>query len=174
MVAQLTLQNLAIRYETWKYLASSQKAYLRSRSVDHKELINIIKKTCDKFDCIYFVVDAADEFRKFKDDNQTGMENRGLLLTTLKELQKYGNGKIKILVTSRPAAEIQKALLDVPRISIDQEANSHDIELYVRAQLEKEVRNETDWGNKLNTGEKQTPTLISYVVAELVKKANGM
>lgn len=177
MTAQLTQQNLAVRHAVWAYLASFQKSYLEARSVDYKELAKIMIKTCEKFKHIYLVIDAVDEFlppSKPKESSHGDWSHRKALLDTLIHLQKDGKGKIKVLITSRPTMEIQSALREVSRISISGESNSEDIELYVRANLEKEMENNTERGEKLMVGEQQSPTIKSCIVSKLVEKANGM
>jgi hypothetical protein len=101
-------------------------------------------------------------------------DHRKALLETLMMLQRDGKGRIKILLTSRPTAEIQSALRDVPRVMISSESNSEDIRLYVHSKLEREMENSTDWGERLTEGELQSPTVTSLIVSRLVKKADGM
>ncbi|KAF2469325.1 uncharacterized protein BDR25DRAFT_48216 [Lindgomyces ingoldianus] len=177
LAAQLSWQNLAFRHAVWQYLASFQYSHLEARSVDYKELAKIMVKTCEKFNCIYLVIDAADEFlppSKPKENSHSDWSRRKALLETLLMLQKDGQGKIKVLVTSRPTMEIQSTLREVQRVSISSESNSEDIELYVRAELEKEMDNDTEWGEKLKAGEQECPTVKSRIVSKLVEKANGM
>ncbi|KAE9381048.1 ankyrin [Stipitochalara longipes BDJ] len=177
MTAQLTRQNLAIRHAVWQYLSSFQKSYLEARTVDYKELAKILIRTCEKFQRIYLVIDAADEFLppgKPKERSHSEWSHRKALLETLMLLQKEGKGRIKIFITSRPTMEIQTALREVRRVSISAESNSEDIELYVSAQLEKEIETRTEWGDKLTKGDGESPTVKSRIVSKLVEKANGM
>lgn len=123
------------------------------------------------------VIDAIDEFippSHLIESSHSDWAYRKALLETLMMLQRDGDGRIKILFTSRPTAEIQSALRDVPRVMISSESNSEDIRLYVRSKLEIEMNNSTDWGERLTEGELQSPTVTSLVVSRLVEKADGM
>ena len=123
------------------------------------------------------VVDAADEFLPPSqpiESSHRDWDHRKALLETLMMLQRDGKGRIKILLTSRPTAEIQSALRDVPRVMISSESNSEDIRLYVHSKLEREMENSTDWGERLTEGELQSPTVTSLIVSRLVEKADGM
>ena len=123
------------------------------------------------------VVDAADEFlppSQPMESSHRDWDHRKALLETLMMLQRDGKGRIKILLTSRPTAEIQSALRDVPRVMISSESNSEDIRLYVHSKLEREMENSTDWGERLTEGELQSPTVTSLIVSRLVEKADGM
>ena len=123
------------------------------------------------------VVDAADEFLPPSqpiESSHRDWDHRKALLETLMMLQRDGKGRIKILLTSRPTAEIQSALRDVPRAMISSESNSEDIRLYVHSKLEREMENSTDWGERLTEGELQSPTVTSLIVSRLVEKADGM
>lgn len=175
MTAQLTQQSLDVRHKTWQYLASLQKSYLES--VDYKELARIMTATCKSFERMYLVIDAADEFlppSKPKESSHSDWSHRKAMLETLLRLQREGNGRIKILVTSRPTMDIQSALREVPRVSISSESNSKDIELYVSAKLQEEKENGTEWGEKLTAGDQESPTVTSLIITKLVEKTDGM
>jgi len=137
----------------------------------------MLVQTCEKFECTYVVIDAVDEFippSQLIESSHSDWAHRKALLETLMMLQRDGKGKIKILLTSRPTAEIQSGLRDVRRIMISSESNSEDIRLYVRSKLEKEMENSTDWGERLTEGELQSPTVTNLIVSRLVEKADGM
>ena len=134
-------------------------------------------KISKEMECIYLVIDAADEFLppgKEESRNHQDYQERGALLETLKSLQKDGMGKIKILLTSRPMAQIQSMLHAVPKVIISSEANREDIRLYVQWNINEEKRKGTEWGVKISEGELQSPSLASQIIASIVDKADGM
>ncbi|CAN9235268.1 unnamed protein product [Alternaria alternata] len=174
LCAQISRQNNVFRCAAARYLATFQKSNIETQTIDYKRLINILVETCSHFDRIYLVIDAVDEFMppsgKHGDCNQ-----RIALLETLSELEQAGEGTIKILLTSRPTGEIQNESRNIPRITITKEANSEDIELYVRKTLEATRRKKhTKWGNKLTAGEEQIPTMSEVITSQLTEKADGM
>jgi predicted DNA-binding ArsR family transcriptional regulator len=152
-----------------------QKSYRNTQTIDYAKLAKILLQACVKLECTYLVIDAADEFLpptvQRSDDDWV---QRKALLETLLMLQRDGKGKIKVLLTSRPTAQIQSSLKAVPKITMSSEANSEDIQHYVRSKLQNEMENETDLGVELTKGETQSPTVISLIVARLVEKAEGM
>ncbi|KAF2662141.1 ankyrin [Lophiostoma macrostomum CBS 122681] len=175
LLAQLTQQTLIFRHPVWEYLASLQKSYRNTRTIDYAKLAKILLQTCKKLECTYLVIDAADEFLPPSDQrSDDDWVQRKALLETLLMLQREGKGKVKILLTSRPTAQIQSSLKAVPRIMISTNANSEDIRYYVRSKLEREMENQTDLGVELTRGEMKSPTVKSLIVTRLVEKAEGM
>lgn len=64
-------------------------------------------------------------------------------------LQRDGGGKIKILVTSRPTAEIHERLQGFSTLSMSENSNLGDIETHFNAELEREISHGRRWGKKL-------------------------
>ncbi|KAF2107370.1 hypothetical protein BDV96DRAFT_558043 [Lophiotrema nucula] len=151
LAAQLSRQNLAIRYEMYKYLESFQSAHdqVKATSVSYKKLADIIVKCRDQLDRAYILIDALDEFLtpssslEIQKDHRQERQN---LFETLDMLQKNGDGKIKILITSRPTTEIGDGLHRSSTLTMSETSNLVDIETYLNAELDRENRR---WGRKL-------------------------
>ncbi|EUC45529.1 hypothetical protein COCMIDRAFT_51694, partial [Bipolaris oryzae ATCC 44560] len=151
-----------------------QKSNIETRTIDYKRLISIMMETCNHFNCIYLIIDAVDEFMP-PSGTHGNWDQRTALLRTLLELEEAGRGKIKIFLTSRPTREIQDELTGVPSVTITKEANSKDIELYIRKRLEAtRKKSRAEWGNKLRAGEEQNPTMSEFITSQITEKADGM
>lgn len=128
-------------------------------------------------ECIYLVIDAADEFMPPGREESNGhkdYQQRTALLETLMSLQQDGMGKIKIILTSRPTAEIQSILHVVPKVTITSEANHEDIRLYVQSHIDMEKAKGTILGVKITEGESQSPSIASQIITCILEKADGM
>ena len=64
-------------------------------------------------------------------------------------LQRDGDGKIKILVTSRPTAEIHEGLQGFSTLTMSENSNFDDIEAHLNAELDREISRGRRWGEKL-------------------------
>lgn len=129
--------------------------------MDEDTLADILGKHCVEFDQVLLVLDAMDE---------CPIQERPKLLKCLKEVQKQGNGRIRVLVTSRPTVDIQKAFEKMPKIPILSDSNSADIELYIKEELEKAIKEKPDWLGD----EEDTQTMRARISTRVVDKANGM
>jgi hypothetical protein len=165
LTAQLSLQNLPFRSAVWRYLASLQKTHEAARSAKPNDLVDILVRYCSKFNAVYLVLDAIDEC-----PNQRELSYRKFLLDCLVDIQRKGEGRIRVIVTSRLTVDIQKALPSTPVIPILSDSNSADIELYVNGELEKATLENSQWLGDVET----TRTMKASIVSRLVNKANGM
>ena len=102
----------------------------------------------------YIAVDALDECTV----------NRASFLGLLHSLNDFPNDTIKTLYTGREDLDIQNALHDYDRVPIA--ANSHDLRLYVDAEIAARTKN--------GTLRIQNPALKEEIRERLVKKAEGM
>jgi len=165
LIAQLSKQDLAFRSAVWKYFDSTHGAYEAARSAEPETLLDILLTNCVKFSRIYLVLDAIDEC-----SNQGRHSSRKLLLDYLAKMQDKGKGRIRILITSRPMTDIREAFSSNPAIPILSECNSADIELYVRAEMERKIQEKPRWLGD----EESTRNVMENIVSRLVEKANGM
>lgn len=67
----------------------------------------------------------------------------------LEALQRNGHGKIKVLITSRPNAEIRDGLHSFSTLAISKTSNSADIKTYLNAELDRKSCFNRRWGKKL-------------------------
>ena len=168
LTAQLSQQNLAFRAAVWKYYDASRKTYNAARAVEPEILVEILTQSCVEFSQVFLVLDAIDECSNRSSQGNPSL--RSSMLDCLYEIQKKANGKIKILITSRPTVDIRKAFLNTPSIPVLSELNSPDIKLYVQEELQKAIEKDPDWlGN-----EEDPQTVKLLTVSRLVDKANGM
>jgi hypothetical protein len=165
LTAQLSKQSLAFRAAVWKYFDSSQGTHEAARNAEPETLLEILLGNCVKFSQIYLILDAIDEC-----SNRGRPSPRSQLLDYLTKIQEGGKGQIQILVTSRSTMDIQEAFSGKPAIPVLSESNSADIELYVRTETERKIREKPRWlGDS-----KSTEIMKDSIVSRLVNKANGM
>ena len=165
LIAQLCQQNTAFKFAVWKHYDSLQRANVLGRVVEPEALIDILIQHCTSFDHVTLVLDAIDECPNSGPDNV-----RTTLLDRLLRVHEQVNGKIKILITSRAAADIQVALKKIPSLPVASDWNSQDIKLYIKTELEKAVLEDEGWLGD----EESTRTLELSIITRIVDKANGM
>lgn len=103
------------------------------------------------------VIDALDEF-----DSQ----QRGSFLVFLCEIMKFSGGCIKLFITSRKEADIERAFTDVPTIAIESANLKGDLEEYVEGELERRYE---EGSLRL-----KDHTLKDVMFSTLFEKADGM
>jgi hypothetical protein len=165
LTAQLSKQSLAFRAAVWKYFDSLQGTHEAARNAESETLLEILLGNCVKFSQIYLILDAIDEC-----SNRGRPSPRSQLLDYLTKIQEGGKGQIQILITSRSTMDIQAVFLGKPAIPVLSESNSADIELYVRTEIERKIREKPRW---LGDSE-STEIMKDSIVSRLVNKANGM
>ncbi len=165
LTAQLSQQNSAFRAAVWKYYDSKQWASKDVRVFEPEALVDIMIQHCTQFDQITLVLDAIDECPDLKPD-----QIRTKLLKCLLHVHEKTNGKVRIVITSRAAADIQHALRKVPSLSVVSDWNSKDIELYVKTELEQTVLEDDGWLGD----EESTRSLSLSIMSRIVSRANGM
>ena len=74
----------------------------RKKTIDRETLGKVLKSTVDNFDTVFLIVDALDEYSADLDEQKT-------FVSHLVE-QMIDNKKIKLLISSRPAVDVHKAV----------------------------------------------------------------
>ncbi|KAI5841806.1 ankyrin repeat-containing domain protein [Morchella snyderi] len=128
-----------------------------ARNPSYLELRQLFLEVAAGFERIYVVIDALDEFDP---------QQRGSFLLFLCEIMKFSGGCIKLFITSRREADIERAFTDVPTIAIESAMLKGDLEEYVEGELERRYE---EGALRL-----KDHTLKDLIFSTLIEKADGM
>lgn len=122
------------------------------KSPETKRVTEIVQAMISHFDLVYLVVDGLDECGS----------NVVEVLRSLKQLTR--GSPVNLAVFSRDELDINEELSECPHIEIA--AQTEDLELYVRAQMENRRR--------LGGLAVKNPELHEHILRTLIEGANGM
>lgn len=128
-----------------------------ARKPSYTELRQLFLEVSKHFNRVFVVLDALDEF----DSRQ-----RPDFIPFLRDIVKSTEGTIKLFITSRKEADIERSFADVPTIQIEATKVAADIESYVEAELERRLQE--------GTLKMKDLSLKDDILQALLSRAGGM
>jgi hypothetical protein len=156
VASQLARQSEKSYAQLEKYYDSLHSQHHLRHQPDTKNLIRVLKDMVTNFDDVRIVIDGLDECGDNIDEPLDG----------LKQIIETQGGNVSIAVFSRDERDIRDTFESLKHAHIEVAAQSKDVDLYVRAEIEDRVRRK-----KLHI---QKAAFKEEIIDQLVRKANGM
>ncbi|KAA8896254.1 hypothetical protein FN846DRAFT_921746 [Sphaerosporella brunnea] len=120
----------------------------------------------------FLLVDGVDECPSNPKGQGRSLDSRSDLVRALIGLvtAQLGHGRIKVLISSRRASDIDSSLKSFPTIAVEGSDTQSDITTYVSSQLASSINQ----GGLLKYAIDEDPTLQQLIIDTLTQKAQGM